>query len=160
MATLIQTQAAFVQNQAAFLAQMAETNREIAELKRTNAEHFARIERILIEHSRILAEHTRILADHSRILEALPDAIRQKWASGPRTSREFGFPTCSTGLGQNPHLAGPGNEIRERQISLDYELPRADHCNNRAQVQTRGEGALPLRATCVTLDRLGERWEP
>ncbi len=54
-----------IQNQALFLSR-------ISEMDRINSERFGRIEGILLDHS-------RILADLIRIVEALPEAVREKF---------------------------------------------------------------------------------
>jgi hypothetical protein len=61
--------ATLIQNQAAFLTRMSEIDARAAEMDRTNSERFGRIEALLIE--------------HNRILQALPDAIRDKFGFKP-----------------------------------------------------------------------------
>jgi predicted nucleic acid-binding Zn-ribbon protein len=76
MSLLIQSQAALAQQQTAFLARLADTDREVAELRKQTDERFARIKTILLEHSRILSELMRMM-------EALPEAIREKFGFKP-----------------------------------------------------------------------------
>jgi hypothetical protein len=52
-----------------FLGRASESDAQFAEMKRSNEERFARIEALLIE--------------HSRILQALPDAVREKFGFRP-----------------------------------------------------------------------------
>lgn len=83
---LIQSMALLSQNQAAFLGRTSQADErfarietELAAIHRLLAEH----SQILAEHSRILDDHTRLLSDHSRILEAIPDAVREKFGFKP-----------------------------------------------------------------------------
>lgn len=69
--------ATLIQNQAAFVALMSEAD-----------QRFARIEALLAEHSRTLADHGRILADLVHMMQGLPDAVRERMASGSRRSRK------------------------------------------------------------------------
>ncbi len=68
--------AILIQYQAAFVPRMADIDAREAETNRLNSKRFARIEALLLE-------HTRILLDHSRILEALPEAVREKFGFKP-----------------------------------------------------------------------------
>jgi hypothetical protein len=69
---LEEAMALLIHNQAAFVAGQRETDTRIAELERRMEERFQRIENMLLEHNRILLEH-------NRILEALPEAMRDKF---------------------------------------------------------------------------------
>jgi hypothetical protein len=73
---LTQAQATLAQHQTALLARASETDRQMAETNRINSERFARIKTILAEHSRILTELIRMI-------QALPEAVREKFGFQP-----------------------------------------------------------------------------
>jgi hypothetical protein len=68
---LEEAMAILIQNQTSFLAQALETDR-------ITSERFAHIEAGL-------ATILRVLAEHGRMLENLPEAVREKMASRPRS---------------------------------------------------------------------------
>jgi hypothetical protein len=73
--------ATLIHNKASFLARISETDRRFLELERLNAERFAQIEK---RFETIEA----ILLRHEQLLQALPEAIRQKIGSRPRSQAE------------------------------------------------------------------------
>ena len=75
---LDEAMATLIENQASFVASLRETDRLHAKYDRETTERFARIEAQM-------AQIIRVLAEHGRILEHMPEAVREKIGSRPRS---------------------------------------------------------------------------